>query len=838
MKILIILIVFINLKLLAQEPWFFDENPYSVNSYPFVQFINNDIGWLYPTSPSIENPSLFKTTDGGANWFFLSSILRCDNPIHAKPFLFTDSDTGYYYSRWSDYKYKMWKTIDGGINWVNIYSFPTYTRPDYTFFINGKDGWIILSRGIPAILEILRTDDGGLTWAVLDTFPKPAYSSKLQFFNISNGIFLHEDYYGSSLYKTSDGGLTWAIIKSWNTRVTSIRFKNENIGYATYSDNLYRTSDGGVNWSAFNLSGYNVSKVEINRDSVIALYGYRTYPFYKTSLHVSSNNGVTWTTSEFNANIIYSMFIFNSDKIFLCKDKYLIKASNLGSVWAKIPIGPTYNLTGISFNQSGQPFAVGWKQDSLTNNYESAIISYSPLWRTKSIHPNLKFNFLASKNDSEIFIVGRNYANGGNALILKCNNEGDSIHIKYSSINPAINGINFLNSTIGFAVGDNGIILKTTNGGDHWFELQNVTNENLNTVFFDSQIGFVGGTNGLVMKTTDEGLTWSFINTGITKDIKSIYIKDNNILWIVGKEGLLMKSENQGLSWLSTPIQNEHHLNTITAIDSYITVIFGENIFDQTGVMYQSTNSGKTWNIKQLPQTNGINLAIKSSNDKVWAVGNNGTIIKSNVWYVPVELSSFAASSSKNTVYLAWSTASELNNYGFEIERKDDKTDLPDVKAGWRTIGFREGKGTSTEQQNYSYTDDLFGVNAHKLYYRLKQIDYDGQFEYSNVLEVEVTPLTFALYQNYPNPFNPSTKISWQSPVGSHQTVKVFDVLGREVATLVDEYKEAGYHEVEFNTSSGIRNLPAGRQGLASGIYFYQLRTGNYIATKKMMVIR
>ena len=195
---------------------------------------------------------------------------------------------------------------------------------------------------------------------------------------------------------------------------------------------------------------------------------------------------------------------------------------------------------------------------------------------------------------------------------------------------------------------------------------------------------------------------------------------------------------------------------------------------------------------------------------------------------IPVELTSFSVFYSKNNVQLNWSTASELNNYGFEIERSNDQAD-------WRTIGFREGRGTTTEQQNYTFTDDLFGVSSHKLYYRLKQIDYDGRFEYSNVLEVEVTPLTFALHQNYPNPFNPSTKISWQLPIGSHQTLKVYDVLGREVAVLVDEYKEAGYHEVEFLPESSIK-YPA------SGVYFYQLSAtggaGSFIETKKMMVIK
>ncbi len=200
---------------------------------------------------------------------------------------------------------------------------------------------------------------------------------------------------------------------------------------------------------------------------------------------------------------------------------------------------------------------------------------------------------------------------------------------------------------------------------------------------------------------------------------------------------------------------------------------------------------------------------------------------------IPVELTSFTADVLGNKVHLNWTTASELNNLGFEVLKSKVKSQK--LETEWQTIGFIEGKGTTTEQQLYSFIDDLTLALTltPTLRYRLKQIDFDGTFTYSDVIEVEVvlTPSEFVLYQNYPNPFNPSTKISWQSPVGSWQVLKVFDVLGNEVATLVDEYRVAGYHEIEFNISSDIREL-------ASGIYFYQLQAGSFIATKKMMVVR
>ena len=134
---------------------------------------------------------------------------------------------------------------------------------------------------------------------------------------------------------------------------------------------------------------------------------------------------------------------------------------------------------------------------------------------------------------------------------------------------------------------------------------------------------------------------------------------------------------------------------------------------------------------------------------------------------------------------------------------------------------------------NYSFTDDK--PFEEKAKYRLKQIDLNGLFKYSNEVEVEFSPLKFSLEQNYPNPFNPSTKISWQSPVGSRQTLKIYDVLGNEVATLVDEYRPAGIYEVEFSASgrpeSSIKKP-------ASGVYFYQLKAENYIETKKMILLK
>jgi hypothetical protein len=181
---------------------------------------------------------------------------------------------------------------------------------------------------------------------------------------------------------------------------------------------------------------------------------------------------------------------------------------------------------------------------------------------------------------------------------------------------------------------------------------------------------------------------------------------------------------------------------------------------------------------------------------------------------VPVELFSFNANVIGSDVKLTWITATELNNQGFELFRNGVK------------LAFIEGRGTTNEKQEYFYED--IDLQPGIFNYRLEQIDFDGTRNISAEISVQIfIPSVFILEQNYPNPFNPNTKISWQSPVGSHQSLKVYDILGNEVATLVDEYRDAGIYEIDFNANY-----------LSSGVYFYTLTAGAFVESRKMILLR
>ena len=186
---------------------------------------------------------------------------------------------------------------------------------------------------------------------------------------------------------------------------------------------------------------------------------------------------------------------------------------------------------------------------------------------------------------------------------------------------------------------------------------------------------------------------------------------------------------------------------------------------------------------------------------------------------IPVELTSFSASVNGNNVLLKWTTATEINNSGFDVERRNPNGE-------WKSIGFVPGAGTTTENRTYNFSDK--NLNKGKYFYRLKQIDFGGTYEYSKIVEVEITsPAKFELAQNYPNPFNPNTSISFTIPQSGNVKLSVYNLLGQEITTLVNEYREAGTYNIEFNATN-----------LNSGVYLYKIESNGLTLTKKMTLLK
>jgi photosystem II stability/assembly factor-like uncharacterized protein len=427
-------------------------------------------------------------------------------------------------------------------------------------------------------------------------------------------------------------------------------------------------------------------------------------------------------------------------------------------------------------------------------------------------------------------------------------------------------------------------ILETTNGGDSWVDIYSI----LGSYEFIHDFEFISPDTGWIVgeetimsgkddsrefpvlfkETTDGGLTW--LDKNFPPDYWGRLVQIDAIDYmnlIVAGDDTLFKTSDGGNNWQQVPLPQNFQPTDLNFINEYLGWVYGPNALYKTtngGVsweqqaqpvynfqfitaqigwytvfnqIYYSTDSGDSWTLQNSNTNNTLNDIFFINNNIGWAVGQNGTILHTNNGGTPVELISFIAEAFESKVELIWSTATETNNSGFEILRFDQNDN-----DGWNKIGFVPGHGTTTETQHYSFIDN--DVKPGKYQYKLKQIDYDGTFEYSQIVEVEI-PLVneFSLSQNYPNPFNPTTKIKYQIPLsppllkgeseaGGFVTLKVYDLLGREVATLVNEEKPAGEYEIEFTV--GQDSSP----DIASGIYFYQLKAGEYFETRKMILLK
>ncbi|MEP7145680.1 MAG: T9SS type A sorting domain-containing protein, partial [bacterium] len=185
---------------------------------------------------------------------------------------------------------------------------------------------------------------------------------------------------------------------------------------------------------------------------------------------------------------------------------------------------------------------------------------------------------------------------------------------------------------------------------------------------------------------------------------------------------------------------------------------------------------------------------------------------------------SFVSSTHENNVTLNWTTVAENNNSGFDVERSNVKGQ---TSNGWEKIGFVQGNGITSLPVNYEFTDR--NLTSGRYQYRLKQIDYNGNFEYYDLQNEVVVgvPAKYELSQNYPNPFNPKTIIKYEIPNANHVTIIVYDIMGKEIATLVNQLQDAGYYSVTLDGSK-----------FASGQYFYKLQAGDFSQVNRMILLK
>jgi len=370
------------------------------------------------------------------------------------------------------------------------------------------------------------------------------------------------------------------------------------------------------------------------------------------------------------------------------------------------------------------------------------------------------------------------------------------------------------------------------NGGDYVYVSlsidtdQNGSDGSLNWNGDDSQTGL-----GSAVQNAERNLTIHDVTSGDGTNIQFELFADGGSSWYAPPTSGAQVS----ISTSNEVVEGRIALSDLNGITgsstirvSLATFVNGNNGYNNSVDATQDIGGGSI--------SDGIDVMSpgSSSSTNAWVrdfsdgdIDNSALIILSSA-PIPVEISSFSSIVLGKSVNLNWQTATEVKNYGFEVERALSSTS---PSQDWKKIGFVNGHGNSNSPKSYSFTDkDILNGSYN---YRLKQIDTDGKYDYSPTVEVTIdnVPTQFELSQNYPNPFNPSTVISYALPSKEFVQLKVFNVLGNEIATLVNEVQEAGNYKVEFNPASSI-------QYPATGVYFYRLEAGSFVDSRKMTLVK
>lgn len=492
----------------------------------------------------------------------------------------------------------------------------------------------------------------------------------------------------------------------------------------------------------------------------------------------------------------------------------------------------------------------------------SETLQSQPVWVSQSSGTSVDFNSVDFINSLTGIAVGES------GTIRRTQNGGTNWFSQSSGTSSDLRGAVLTGNDTGYIVGDAGVIRKTTNGGINWFSQISGISNNLNAVhFLNPNTGYICGSNGIILKTIDGGINWALQNSGSTSNLTAIDFINNNTGFIVGYNKTVRKTTNGGINWFAQTLPAST-FNTLTSVSfanaNTGTITKGNASGDR--LIFQTTNGGVTWTSKDLGSVhslrwvdyldNNIGIIVGDEGDFFrtdnsgtnwtmlptgflswfysasfinsstgWMVGTNGSIYKTttggaNIPNAPSNLVGFSISTSK--IFLAWFDNSS-GEQGFRIERSVNNP------SNFSLVG--------TVGPNILNYIDSTGVSpGNTYYYRVNAYTAGGNSGYSNIVAVVVTSLDpigtvipdkYALYNNYPNPFNPSTKIKFDLPKNEFVSLKVYNLNGQVVASVVEENLGAGRYEVDFDGSY-----------LSTGTYFFRIETSSFTETKKMVLVK
>jgi photosystem II stability/assembly factor-like uncharacterized protein len=672
-------------------------------------------------------------------------------------------------------------------------------------FLNQNTGYAVGNFG-----AMIKTTDKGESWRFIELVDSINYY-QIKFLNSNTGYLRTND---NKILKSTDGGLNWSIICSSTNNISYMSFYDPNIGAFISNQTVYKTTNGGINWfSYYTYDTYkNLYYIQFLNDSCVYLSGSiytQIYPnvwVNKGIIYTTGNNGINWSSNIFNntskINSIY--FLSSSTGYVTGNNSFFARSTNGGNSWQQIIVDSIpFDLWDIHFINGQTGFVLpkykttngglNWYPTILENMYDidtPDINTFISIGKNGVIYKSTdsgnefikKSKSVTSSRLNTIYCVSDSiyYAGGNSGVIIKTTNGGKDWFNQQSGVSNFICSIKFLNISTGFAVTPL-YVLNTSNGGNNWNILYSSSGYNEDIMFLDENMGFVAGRNGLFMKTNNGGNNWSYITLNNSLTYTSICFINQQTGFVLGLDWsasnvpTVFKTTNGGINW--TSYNGPTYGNDIYFINESTGITVG-----RSGEIYRSTNGGTIWN-KCTSPTNYDLKSVAFINEKtgyISGMGNIGLLKTTNSG-------------------LSWIL--EFANLGSEDMNMWNISSYNGVAVFVGDYGLIK----STRQEG--------GIIVKKIN--------------SNI------PSSFSLSQNYPNPFNPSTTIGYK--VKSYQVIKlvVYDILGKKVATLVNEKQSPGTYEVKFpNVQSANIQLP-------SGVYFYTLfADGNLVETRKMVLIK
>ncbi|MBS1516373.1 MAG: T9SS type A sorting domain-containing protein [Bacteroidetes bacterium] len=664
-----------------------------------------------------------------------------------------------------------------------------------SYFINAQTGWGAGRNG-----TIIKTTNGGVNWKT-QSIDRAFQPSTIYFTNENTGWIAGN---AGKIFKTTDGGNSWDLQATpFPNDCKQIQFVNSLTGYCATIGSLFKTTTGGSNWFTPPIGG-NFYGVQFFNES-------KGYLFTQEYFLKTYDSGNTWSAVTPGWFSAANCFSFKDTSFGVVAGMgFLYTTTNGGLNWYSSYSG-TEEFTSVNMHPSSVGIA--------TTRSNKILRTYGGLSWTTGSTPF--FNSNLAYYNSFIVDAGNAFVFGDNGVILKAASNATvftSLTNRITSYN--INNIVFVNSLTGFVSSKNasttygagGPALKTTNGGLNWTALQMPPGYFQSIYFLNSQTGWICGDSMKVAKTTNSGANWTVqYGASSMSPLVSIEFCDSLFGWTYASfGGYNYKTTNGGTNWVSFTNPGSFSNIKIFFLNSLTGWAIGTS---STSQIRKTTDGGATW-FSQF-NTNPNNLSVHFVNSQTgWICGG--------------EFISKTTNGGTN-----WNDKAYPGKYFRAIKFYNANMGLCIGANGDIFATVDGGNNWSSQSRIYcsslntiSFIDNtniLIGGDAGIILKSSLGIIDGANFIQSSLSE------QFSLSQNYPNPFNPSTVIRYQLSVAGNVSLKIFDLLGKEVAQLVNEKQSAGSYAVDFNSAE--YNLP-------SGIYFYTLNAGEFKETKKMILIK